>query len=276
MEVQLARESEVPLRAQLAGQIIYLIVTEKLKPGEPLPSVRQLARQLKIHHNTVSEAYQELFEHRWPVRKRGARLIVRPTTVASEEVGSPRTGLDDLINDVIRLAREQGFSLQALRTRVRERLLAEPPDHILVVEQEPGLRRLLEWEILKAVRWPVEGCDRENLARSPGLAIGALAAAAQHAMVDVDCLCPKDRPPVALAFTSAEEHLDQLRRLREPSLIAVVSGSEAFLETAAGYLAPAVGRRHSLRKSLLPLRTLQDLGAVDIVFCDSIAFDLLA
>jgi len=95
-------------------------------------------------------------------------------------------------------------------------------------------------------------------------------------MVDVDCLCPKDRPPVALAFTSAEEHLDQLRRLREPSLIAVVSGSEAFLETAAGYLAPAVGRRHSLRKSLLPLRTLQDLGAVDIVFCDSIAFDLLA
>jgi hypothetical protein len=34
--------------------VAFLIGTGKLKPGEILPSVRTVARQLKIHHNTVS------------------------------------------------------------------------------------------------------------------------------------------------------------------------------------------------------------------------------
>src|SRR5439155_2200930 len=59
MNLQISRESEVPIREQLAEQIVFLIVTEKLKPQEVLPSVRQLARRLKIHHNTVSHVYAD-------------------------------------------------------------------------------------------------------------------------------------------------------------------------------------------------------------------------
>jgi len=56
MEIRIDKLSEVPVRQQLAEQIIYLIATEKLKPGEVLPSVREFARRLKIHRNTVSQA----------------------------------------------------------------------------------------------------------------------------------------------------------------------------------------------------------------------------
>jgi DNA-binding transcriptional regulator YhcF (GntR family) len=60
MEIRISKESDVPVREQLAEQIVFQIATEKLKPGQMLPSVRELARRLGIHHNTVSHAYQDL------------------------------------------------------------------------------------------------------------------------------------------------------------------------------------------------------------------------
>ena len=60
MDITVSKESEVPLCEQVSAQVIFLIGTGRLKPGDALPSVRALARRLKIHHNTVSQAYQEL------------------------------------------------------------------------------------------------------------------------------------------------------------------------------------------------------------------------
>ena len=122
--------SGVPIRRQLTEQLIFLIATERLAAGELLPSVRELARRLKVHHNTVSEAYQDLVRRKWLERRRGSRLAVLAR--ASDDAEET---LDDLINRTITRAREKGYSLQELRERVRERLLAQPPDHLLVVEQ---------------------------------------------------------------------------------------------------------------------------------------------
>jgi DNA-binding transcriptional regulator YhcF (GntR family) len=60
MQISLSRKSDVPLQRQIAEQIVFLISTGKLRPGQQLPSVRSLAVRLKIHHNTVSKAYGEL------------------------------------------------------------------------------------------------------------------------------------------------------------------------------------------------------------------------
>ncbi|HUU12394.1 MAG TPA: GntR family transcriptional regulator [Terriglobia bacterium] len=57
MDIRVSKQSEVPVRQQMAEQIVLLIATGNLKPGQALPSVRELARRLKIHHNTVSHAY---------------------------------------------------------------------------------------------------------------------------------------------------------------------------------------------------------------------------
>src|SRR5258706_14844089 len=83
MQIQVSKDSDVPLRQQIVEQIVFQITTEKLKPGQPLSSVRELARRLKIHHNTVSEAYQELVRRRWLVRQGpGSRLLVRPAEIS--------------------------------------------------------------------------------------------------------------------------------------------------------------------------------------------------
>ncbi len=269
MDIRISRESEIPLRQQLAEQIVFLIATDQLRPGQALPSVRELARRLKIHHNTVSEAYQDLVSRTWVVRRRGSRVIVRSreATVHPLAAGS----LNDLINELIRVAREQGYSLQALRDRLRQRLLAEAPDHILVVEADAGLRRLLAEEIRVALNWPVEVCSRQELAANPGLAIGALAVAAHYAIPNVDALLPHDRPAIPLAFSAADEHLESIRKRREPSVVAVVSVSEGFLQTARSLLPPAIGSRHVFQEFLLPLSDPKALKGANVVFADSLA-----
>ncbi|MGA3324436.1 MAG: GntR family transcriptional regulator [Terriglobia bacterium] len=269
MDIRISKESEIPLRQQLAEQIVFHIATGKLKPGQALPSVRELARRLKIHHNTVSEAYQDLIRRRWLVGRRGSRVTVRALEEGAHARGA--SGLDDFINTLIRLARDQGFSLQSLRERVRERLLGQPPDHILVVEADAGLRRLLREEIRAAINWPVEVCSRLELAANPGLGIGALAVAAHYAIPDVNPLLPKDRPAIPLAFGAADEQVELIRRRREPSVVAVVSVSEGFLQTARSVLATAAGCRHVLQEFLLPLPDPKALAAADVVFADSIA-----
>ena len=268
MEIRVDKQSEIPVRQQLAEQIVFLIATEKLKPGQALPSVRELARRLKIHRNTVSEAYRDLKRRAWVVARRGSRVVVR--TRGAQIGQAVSCDLDDLIDATIRAARDHGYSLQMLRERVRARLLAQPPDRMLVVEQEAGLRSVLVEEIRAAHVWPVEGCSLTDLINDPGLAIGALSVTPQYAIDEVDSLIPKGMPAVPLAFSAADEQLALIRGLSQPSIIAVVSASEVFLKTATSLLAPALGERHTLCEFRFPLDNPDALTAVDLVFADSI------
>lgn len=269
MDIRIDKKSEVSVRQQLAEQIIFLIATEKVKPGQALPSVRELARRLKIHHNTVSEAYKDLARRTWVFRRKGSRVVVRSVEERAESTNGQ--DVDDLINATIRVARDRGYSLQALRERVKTRLLAEPPDHILVVEEEPGLRQLLQQEIRTALQLPVDGCSLTELAAQSGLAIGALTVAGRYLIGDVDRLVPKAVPAIALVFSAADEHLDLLRQLDHPSVVSVVSVSRVFLQTARSLLAPALGRHHVMTDFLFPPEDPKALRAADLVFADSIA-----
>jgi GntR family transcriptional regulator len=269
MNIRISKRSEITVRNQLVEQIVSLIAAGTLRPGDVLPSVRGLASRLKINRNTVSQAYQDLVSRNWLARKRGSRMVV----ISSEQLAPlPRTKtMDDLINATIQAAQEHGYTLQQLRQRVQERLLAQPPDHLLVVEQEPGLRRLLQEELKEKLAFPVRACSRSELSSNRGLAIGALVVTTQGARQDISSLVPKDRPIFKIAFSAAEELAEAIRKLREPSIIAVVSVSERLLEAARGLLAPAVARHHTLREFVPPLESSNVLRAADVVFCDSIS-----
>ncbi len=269
MNIRISKESDVTIRQQLAEQIVFLIATGKLKAGDTMPSVRSLATRLKIHHNTVSKAYRDLVAEDWLVWRPGSRMAVRSPGEWSR--ASHVQDLDDLINATIQAAREHGYTLQQLRQRVQERLMLQPPDHFLLVSKETGMRYLL-WEELKdKLSFPVEACSLEELASNRELAAGALVVTAPGVIQEVMPLVPKDRPAIPLTFSGAEEHLELIRKLREPSVIAVVSVSERFLITAKGLLSPVVGQRHTLQEYLMPLKGSTTLGAADVVFCDSIA-----
>ncbi|MEE8461154.1 MAG: GntR family transcriptional regulator [Acidobacteriota bacterium] len=269
LDIQIIKDSEVTIREQLVEQIIFLIATGKLQPGEALPSVRGLARPHKIHHNTISQAYQDLVDRDWLIRRRGSRMVVRSP---GEREYPPRIeDLDDLINATIRTAKEKGYSFQQLRKRVEERLMALPPDHLLVVSEDRGLRLLLREELKEKLSFPVESCSTEELSENPDLTMGALVVAPPGSIPKVAPLVPKERPAIALTFSTVDEHIKTIQALQKPSTIAVVSISQAVLNTARGILAPVVGDRHSMREYLLPCENLRRLEVTDLVLCDMIA-----
>ena len=60
IEFKLDLKSGVPFHRQIVDQIRYGIASDRLMPGEQLPTVRDLAVQLEVNPNTVRKAYSEL------------------------------------------------------------------------------------------------------------------------------------------------------------------------------------------------------------------------
>ncbi len=60
MEIVIDIDDAVPLFAQLMGQIKEAVLSDKLCPGDALPSIRQLANDLQLNNKTVAKAYRLL------------------------------------------------------------------------------------------------------------------------------------------------------------------------------------------------------------------------
>src|ERR1700744_3256095 len=60
MIFQIDFQAGKPVYLQLADQIRYAAASGKLRPGDPLPSLRPLAEELRINRNTIAKAYAEL------------------------------------------------------------------------------------------------------------------------------------------------------------------------------------------------------------------------
>jgi GntR family transcriptional regulator len=67
----------MPIYAQLERAIRFAIATERLRVGEQLPTVRQLAVDLKINANTVAKVYGELERAGVVETRRGVGTFVR-------------------------------------------------------------------------------------------------------------------------------------------------------------------------------------------------------
>lgn len=273
MQISLNKQSRVPLHEQLSEQLVFLITTKKLPAGEQLPSVRSFAKRLGIHHNTVSRSYQDLVNRGWLRRQRGSRLYV--DSAASSPSQPAGLDLDGLINQTIRRAGELGYSLQALRSHVLERLLAQPPDHILVVEDEQELNRIICAEISSHIQKGVAGCALDQLTRTPELAFGSQVVASERQVRPVNSLLSQELPCIQLAFASADGNLDLVKSLKESSVIGVASISKTFLKTARSLLAPLVGRRHVIKLSLVVGNRRVALDGIDIAFCDAVTISLV-
>lgn len=72
MQITIDIESPEPLFAQLIAQIKQAVQKGKKKPGDPLPSIRQLANDLNLNSKTVAKAYR-LLERDCVIQTRGYR-----------------------------------------------------------------------------------------------------------------------------------------------------------------------------------------------------------
>jgi GntR family transcriptional regulator len=86
MEIVLDLDAGVPLFSQLVAQIKQAVSSEELAPGDPLPSIRQLATDLEVDKKTVAKAYR-LLERDAIVQSKGYRgTFVHPDAKAHCDV----------------------------------------------------------------------------------------------------------------------------------------------------------------------------------------------
>ena len=109
--------SDVPAYRQIASALRALLVAGELAPGTTLPTMRDLAVDLGVHHNTVAEAYRALSEEGWLElrRKVGARVLARSRP-------RPRRGERETfgrrLRELVAEARAAGLSAEDVRREV--------------------------------------------------------------------------------------------------------------------------------------------------------------
>jgi GntR family transcriptional regulator len=156
----LNRTAEISLREQLTTQVRLGILCRELKPGERLPSTRELARRFGIHANTASAAYRELEQDGWLEFRHGSGVYVRANRPTLPR--TPELAVDELIGELVAKARKAGASVELIRARMRRWMEMDPPGHWLVIEPDEELRRIVITEMQQAVRLPVRGCAPDD------------------------------------------------------------------------------------------------------------------
>lgn len=71
-------QSETPIYMQLKNKIMEGIASKQIQPGDPLPSVRNLAQDLGINMHTVNKAYQLLKQDGFIHIHRQKGVVVNP------------------------------------------------------------------------------------------------------------------------------------------------------------------------------------------------------
>lgn len=238
MRIWLSKNSEVPVREQLATQIMLGIVSDDLKPGQRLPSTRELARRFSIHSNTVSAAYRDLAKRGWVELRKGSGIYVRERPL---DESKPDAGLelDQLTNAFLRAAQTRGFSLAEVQARVRHLLELQPPDHFLVIEPDEELRRILVAEIKEATDFRVSGAGLEACVDSSHLAGAAVVALYGNEGERIRASLPPQTSCLLLHSRSVPGSMEGREPPPADALVAVVSRWPEFLRWSRTMLVAA-------------------------------------
>jgi len=113
-----------PLHAQLERGIKAAIATGRLDVGEQLPTVRQLAVDLRVNANTVAKVYAYLERAGMLETRRGVGTFVAARTESPREDSLRRTELDRLIRRFLAELSTQGFTMDDARPLLMEQASA--------------------------------------------------------------------------------------------------------------------------------------------------------
>ncbi|MEM6793398.1 MAG: GntR family transcriptional regulator [Acidobacteriota bacterium] len=103
--------NSIPIWKQIEEGVLHLIAAGGLRPGDPVTSVRELAKQLRVNPLTVSKAYRRLADAGVLTVKRGeGTFVADEPPVLADEVRSRK------LSDAA-----QRYVVQASQLRAREK-----------------------------------------------------------------------------------------------------------------------------------------------------------
>jgi GntR family transcriptional regulator len=121
VEFKLDLKSGVPFHRQIVDQIRYGIASDRLMPGEQLPTVRELAVNLQVNPNTVRKSYSELEILGILDTQQGTGTFVSHRQV---EIGeAEKQGmLRQICDELVARGNQYGFTVREIVTHMQRRL----------------------------------------------------------------------------------------------------------------------------------------------------------
>jgi DNA-binding transcriptional regulator YhcF (GntR family) len=119
IEFRLDDHSGVPVYRQIIDQILGGMATGTLRPGDQLPTVRQVAVDLAINPNTVQRAYREMEIRGVLETQQGTGTFISQQKIKRDEV-ERRRQLSQLSADFIARAGAAGFTVDELLGAIHE------------------------------------------------------------------------------------------------------------------------------------------------------------
>ena len=108
-----------PIYAQLERGLRAAIATGRLRAGEQLPTVRQLAVDLRVNANTVARVYAELERGGVLETRRGVGSFVRASRAEARPVQERTKRLRALVTRMLADAGAAGFTIDDLIAELR-------------------------------------------------------------------------------------------------------------------------------------------------------------
>jgi molybdate-binding protein/DNA-binding transcriptional regulator YhcF (GntR family) len=128
IKISVTDRADIPLYKQITEQVKQMVANYQLKPGERMPTVRDLAQTLKINPATVARAYQDLEQDGILGASRRRGTIVMGESESPQHLPLRQSRLSAAINDLLLETLSQGynpeeleatFSLQLARWRIQ-------------------------------------------------------------------------------------------------------------------------------------------------------------
>ncbi|MCP4257531.1 MAG: GntR family transcriptional regulator [Planctomycetes bacterium] len=121
VEFKLDLKSGVPFHRQIVDQIRYGIASDRLMPGEQLPTVRALAVHLQVNPNTVRKAYSELEILGILDTQQGTGTFVSHRQVEIGEA-EKQDMLRQICDELVARGNQYGFTVKEIVTHMQRRL----------------------------------------------------------------------------------------------------------------------------------------------------------
>ena len=105
MKMIISNSSSVPIYEQIKTSIINQILNDELKEDDPIPSIRNLAQDIKISVMTIKKAYDELEEEGYIVSRQGKGTFVAPknTELAKEKA---QKDIEDYFSRIVDISKK--------------------------------------------------------------------------------------------------------------------------------------------------------------------------
>jgi len=114
LRFSLDKDNGIPLYVQLEQQIRLLIRSGRLAPGDPMPTVRQLAVDQRINYNTAARVYRDLQREGALQLRRGIGTFVSEVATQAPRPKHDFSLIEDRVQELIAVCDKAGLTLDQL------------------------------------------------------------------------------------------------------------------------------------------------------------------